>query len=286
MYEPGEIHIPEFVQKRTGQLAAARAKHLHSDVRFNRSLAAQGTRYIQRQRRKSPDWYIMAWLYMAVAVCYLMLIFIGIAIGWKFLAASISSAAWHGAAADSYADAGFGPSQNGRAVVNRRNIPVPGWIIQDILPLNEYSRPGTKLDAVNGVVVHYTGNANTTAEQNRSYYGQLAQTQETKVSSHFVIGIDGKVIQCVPLDEVAYCSNERNSDTLSIECCHVDGSGKFSEATLDSLTKLLDWLADTYRLQRGQIIRHYDVTGKECPLYYVKYPDEWEKLLDTVTFSP
>ena len=84
-------------------------------------------------------------------------------------------------------------------------ITIPDWIVQDILPVNEYSRPGIALSEVNGVVVHYTGNPGTTAEQNRSYYKNLAETKETYASSHFVIGIDGKIIQCVPLDEIAYC---------------------------------------------------------------------------------
>ena len=78
-------------------------------------------------------------------------------------------------------------------------ITIPDWIVQDILPVNEYSRPGIALSEVNGVVVHYTGNPGTTAEQNRSYFKNLAETKETYASSHFVIGMDGKIIQCVPL---------------------------------------------------------------------------------------
>ena len=81
-------------------------------------------------------------------------------------------------------------------------ITIPDWIVQDILPVNEYSRPGIALSEVNGVVVHYTGNPGTTAEQNRSYFKNLAETKETYASSHFVIGMDGKIIQCVPLDSV------------------------------------------------------------------------------------
>ena len=53
--------------------------------------------------------------------------------------------------------------------------------------LNEYSRPGIALSEVNGVVVHYTGNPGTTAEQNRSYYKNLAETKETYASSHFYL---------------------------------------------------------------------------------------------------
>ena len=84
-----------------------------------------------------------------------------------------------------------------------KEITVPDWIVQDILPINEYSRPGIGLSEVNGVVVHYTGNPGTTAEQNRSYFGYLAETKEAYASSHFVIGIDGQIIQCVPLNEIA-----------------------------------------------------------------------------------
>lgn len=164
-------------------------------------------------------------------------------------------------------------------------VTVPDWIVQDFLPVNEYSRPGIELNEVNGVVVHYTGNPGTTAEQNRSYFMNLAETKETYASSHFLIGIDGKIIQCVPLDEIAYCSNHRNDDTISIECCHLDDTGKFSQATLDALVQLLNWLIKTYDLSRDNILRHYDVIGKECPYYFVKHPNAWEKLLNSLTYD-
>lgn len=161
----------------------------------------------------------------------------------------------------------------------------PDWVQVELLPVNEYSRPGTLLDTVNGAVVHYTGNPGTSAQQNRNYFANLATTHETYASSHFVIGIDGVVIQCVPLDEVAYCSNNRNSDTISIECCHSDESGQFSRETLDSLVALLDWLIETYDLEREDILRHYDVTGKVCPKYFVDHPDAWDGFLDGLDFS-
>ena len=84
----------------------------------------------------------------------------------------------------------------------------------------------------------------------------------------------------VPLDEVAYCSSQRNGDTISIECCHPDEEGAFTPETYASLTKLVQWLCETYGLSRDQVIRHYDVTGKECPRYYVQHPEAWETFLD------
>ena len=167
---------------------------------------------------------------------------------------------------------------------NLREISIPSWITQDLLPQNEYSRPGTPLPQVNGVVVHYVGNPGTTAEQNRSYYESLATTHATKVSSHFLVGLDGTVLQCVPLGEISYCSNRRNADTISVECCHPDESGAFNPATLDSLTRLLNWLIETYDLRQEDILRHYDVTGKECPRYYVQHPEEWDLFLGSLSF--
>ena len=112
----------------------------------------------------------------------------------------------------------------------------------ELLDYNEYSRPGTALEKVNGIVVHYTANPGTTAQQNRDYFEGLAQSGETHASSHFVIGISGEIIQCIPCNEIAYASNDRNSDTVSIECCIPDDTGKFTDATYGSLVHLVTWL--------------------------------------------
>ena len=173
----------------------------------------------------------------------------------------------------------------GTAEAPPEDVPdAPEWAERQLLPVNEYSRPGEKLTAVNGVVVHYTGNPGTTAEQNRSYFAGLAQSGETYASSNFVIGLEGEILECVPLDEVAYASSQRNYDTLSIEVCHPDDTGEFTQASYDALVKLVQWLVDAYDLERDQILRHYDVTGKECPRYYVQHPEAWEAFLDDLTF--
>lgn len=62
----------------------------------------------------------------------------------------------------------------------------------ELLDYNEYSRPGTALSQVNGIVIHYTANPGTTAEQNRAIFENLKDTGETYASSHFVIGMDGR----------------------------------------------------------------------------------------------
>lgn len=131
-----------------------------------------------------------------------------------------------------------------------------------LLDINPYSRPGTTIDHVNGIVVHYTANPGSTAQDNRDYFNGLKDSHETSASSNFVIGLEGEIIQCIPTWEMAYASNDRNADTISIECCHPDENGKFTDATYRSLVQLTAWLCAKYDLTADQVIRHYDVTGK------------------------
>lgn len=152
----------------------------------------------------------------------------------------------------------------------------------DLLDINEYSRPGIPLEQINGIVIHYTANPGSTAQNNRDYFEGLKDSHETKVSSHFVVGIEGEIVQCIPSSEIAYASNSRNSDTLSIECCHTDETGKFTEATYTSLVRLTGWLCYRFDLTSEDVIRHYDVTGKLCPKYYVDHPEDWEQFKEDV----
>lgn len=144
-----------------------------------------------------------------------------------------------------------------------------------LLDVNEYSRPGIESNRITGIVIHYTANPGATAQNNRDYFQGLMNTHETKVSSHFIVGLEGEIIQCVPTWEIAYASNDRNADTVSIECCHPDETGKFTDATYQSVIQLTAWLCKKFDLDEEAVIRHYDVTGKNCPKYYVENEDAW-----------
>lgn len=149
----------------------------------------------------------------------------------------------------------------------------PEWIDVQIIDIHDSARTGKRLKSVNNIVVHYVGNPASSAQGNHDYFAQ----EGTEVSSHFVIGLDGEIIQCIPLNEVSAASNHRNPDTISIEVCHPDESGQFTYSSYASLVKLCAWLCDNLSLDETDIIRHYDVTGKECPIYYVHHEDAWEQ---------
>ena len=148
-------------------------------------------------------------------------------------------------------------------------------IAERYLSIRSLSRPGQKLWSVQNIVVHYVANPGTSAAQNWNYFE--TQTDDS-VSAHFIIGLDGEILQLIPLDEVAWAvgSYQGNFTSISIECCHPDASGEFTDATYKSLIKLVSWLCNKFGLSRNDVIRHYDYAGKPCPLYFVNHPEEWE----------
>jgi N-acetylmuramoyl-L-alanine amidase len=166
-----------------------------------------------------------------------------------------------------------------------------------LLTKNKYSRPGTALKSVKGVVIHWVANPGTSAMANRNYFENLQDQppglppdRYRYASTHYITDIGGEVIRCVPEEEVCYhvgadkYSNEAlrrlsgypNNCTIGIELCHPKADGKFSGATLRSCRELVSFLLSKYGLDKEDLWRHFDVTGKICPKYFVEHTDEWD----------
>lgn len=164
-------------------------------------------------------------------------------------------------------------------------------ITDALLTPNRFSRPQIQLKSVKKVVLHYVGNPKSSAMANRNYF-ENQKNGGRYVSSHYIVGLEGEILRCVPENEVAYCSNQANTYSISIECCHPDATGKFTDATTASAAELCAYLLKKYGLSVDDLIRHYDVTGKQCPLWFVptKYQTEavanarWSAFKQRVTY--
>lgn len=155
-------------------------------------------------------------------------------------------------------------------------------IEQRLLTPNKYSRPQTKIGVIKNIVIHWVGNAGSSAIANRNYFESL-KDKEKYASSHYIVGLEGEVVQCVPENEVAYHGNDANSYAIGIENCHPDWEGKFNDKTYASLVELCADICKRYNLDpMTAMIRHYDVTRKDCPKYYVGNVKEWEKMKSDV----
>ena len=130
-----------------------------------------------------------------------------------------------------------------------------------------HNRPKTHRSRTTAIAVHWVANPNSTAMANRNYFN----TTSRAVSSNYIIGLQGEILCCIPDEETSWCTNEANSYTVSVECCHPDWTGCFTGKTYTSLVELTARLCQKYHLdpQNGGGIRHYDVTRKICPKWFV-----------------
>ena len=146
------------------------------------------------------------------------------------------------------------------------------------------SRPASSIEYI---VIHYTGTDGGSAHNNGLYFKNNA----LKTSAHYFVDSD-MITQSVPDDYVAYhCGANyykhkecRNYNSIGIEICDEVKNGVIypTAKTIQNTLALTRSLMDKYCIPADHIIRHYDVTGKNCPAYWVddtKWKKEfWNKL--------
>lgn len=171
------------------------------------------------------------------------------------------------------------------------------------LPVNEFSRPGRKLVSVKGVVIHWTGNADVGIEEHYKYFKSLSEQDpnddewDRYAGAHFFIDTDGEIGQLIPENEMAYHVGAHeykdgilnkfnttypNNCLIGIEMCHPDDTGKFTEYTYLRTIQLVSHLVEKYDLTLSDVVRHYDVTGKKCPKYFVENEEAYEVFLNDI----
>jgi len=169
--------------------------------------------------------------------------------------------------------------------------------LNKLLTKNKFSRPATKLDEVKAIVIHWVANPKTTAKQNRDYFEKRKNGKHHYGSAHYIIDLNGDIMQCIPDDEVAYhCGSETytarkkeltdgnpNKCTIGIELTHLDWEGSFSKETWDRSAFLTSLLLREYELTVEDIITHKEMVGwKSCPKFFTDHPEFYSDWLDDV----
>lgn len=152
----------------------------------------------------------------------------------------------------------------------------------NLLPVNKFSRPGYVRSSIARIVWHWTGAAGQVKETTARYFEILGRQDpedgETYASSHYIVDEAG-VLQVIPDEEIAYHAGSGwwNLNSIGIEICHPDWTGQFPVATLANFCELSASLCERYGIRPlTQIVRHFDVTGKRCPLWFVEHEADFE----------
>lgn len=149
--------------------------------------------------------------------------------------------------------------------------------ITDMLLTNKSARPGARITP-RGLVIHWTANEKKGADAvaNRNYFNKPT----TEASAHYIVD-DRQIVRCLPENEMGYhvgaksykpdaikqLSSYPNNCTIGIEMC-VNADGSFAE-TYQQTVQLAADILQRYGWGVDKLWRHYDITGKNCPAYFV-----------------
>ena len=139
------------------------------------------------------------------------------------------------------------------------------------------------------IVIHYTGNDGDHDEGNANYFKNTV----VNASAHYFVD-DDSITLSVPENFVAWsvggtkwkdCATTgggtmygqiTNANSISIEMCDTlrNGTIKATEQTMANTASLVKDLMKKYSIGIDHVYRHFDVTGKHCPAYFMS-ADAW-----------
>lgn len=154
-------------------------------------------------------------------------------------------------------------------------------IYEKLLQKSPMTRPDEKIEKVEKVVLHGLDSPCITALSYRNYLDSLSKQSTTYSSVHYIIGLDGEIICCIPEVEVAWHAGnlQMNYKSLGIQLCHIAENGRPNKKTRDSLVYLLSYLCQRYQLDPKQdLLLHAQIADEICPRYYVEHEEEWEAI--------
>ena len=140
------------------------------------------------------------------------------------------------------------------------------------------------------IVMHYTANNGDTARNNCDYYHRVGGLQ---ASAHYFVDEHGAMQSVREGDTAWHCGARaywhpecRNGNSIGIEMCsrrRADGSYYIKPETVANAAALAREIMQRYGIDTDHVLRHYDVTGKRCPMPWVDDPAQWAAFLAMLT---
>ena len=160
-------------------------------------------------------------------------------------------------------------------------------IIKDITKVNRSIVKDKKNEYI---VIHYVGSVSS-AKNNGAYFRDVNRN----ASAHYFVDSENIVQVVEDLDASWHCGalqykhrQCRNINSIGIEiCCYKDfsdgGICKMLPLAIKKAKELTKELAMKYNIPKENILRHYDVTGKSCPMEWsVENCKEWEEFKEGI----
>lgn len=128
------------------------------------------------------------------------------------------------------------------------------------------------------IVIHYTGNKGDTAYNNAKYF----KNGSRNASAHYFVDEDNIYLSVPETARAWHCGGSlqgstghsfykvcTNDNSIGIEMCLLDKNGNIRNDTVETAITLTRSLMQKYSVTASNVIRHWDVTGKQCPAPFV-----------------
>ena len=148
-------------------------------------------------------------------------------------------------------------------------------IIDNITNIN-YSKGNNR--SIKYIVVHYVG-AVSSAKNNSDYFKNVNR----QASAHYFVD-ENDIYRVVRDEDIAwhvgantYYNGCRNSNSIGVEMCCYNNNGTLdiSETVVNRTIELVKELMAKYNIPVENVVRHYDVTHKNCPAPFVSNVNRW-----------
>ena len=162
-------------------------------------------------------------------------------------------------------------------------VNIPAWVDVQYLAVDGSARTGDEMAEPTRIVIH-SADPGMSAQQVWKQY----QNGKNAGSTHFVVGTDGTVLQCIPLEELASIHGMGNDPVIHIAICTGTAAEKPSTHQEKALVRLCAWLVEDCLLSVNDVKRHSDVVNNlatPCPLYYASNGEDWREFLSEVHWS-
>ena len=160
----------------------------------------------------------------------------------------------------------------------------------EFIACNKANYRAGRTQPVRYIVMHYTANNGDTAKNNCDYYHRVGGLQ---ASAHYFVDEHGAMQSVREGDTAWHCGARaywhpecRNANSIGIEMCsrkRADGSYYILPETVANAAALAREIMQRYGIDTDHVLRHYDVTGKRCPMPWVDDPAQWTAFKDTLT---
>ena len=160
----------------------------------------------------------------------------------------------------------------------------------EFIACNKANFRAGRTQPVRYIVMHYTANNGDTAKNNCDYYHRVGGLQ---ASAHYFVDEHGAMQSVREGDTAWHCGARaywhpecRNGNSIGIEMCsrkRADGSYYILPETVANAAALAREIMQRYGIDTDHVLRHYDVTGKRCPMPWVDDPAQWAAFKDMLT---